>query len=117
MKATVVTAMCRLVSNASRRILSEQDALAIQEGMVAVMKEGTGRRIQLDGWSSAGKTGTTQNSSPSTVVCNIPINITSVLLCVGLRRVQISSQSFLALVTVDEPTKGGYYGGSTAGRW
>ena len=103
------------VNRVARRILSEQDALAIQEGMVAVMKEGTGRRVQLDGWSSAGKTGTTQKLIPvngrlqysnkhhiGSFVCWAPAT-------------PAVEPEFLALVTVDEPTKGGYYGGSTAG--
>ncbi|TVR11081.1 MAG: penicillin-binding protein 2 [Planctomycetota bacterium] len=95
-----------------RRILSEADSLAIESAMRTVMESGTGRRVQLDGWSSAGKTGTTRkviNGQYSS-----EHHIGSLVAWAPARPDR--TPDFIALVTVDAPEKGtGYFGGLTAG--
>lgn len=95
-----------------RRILSESDSLAIEGAMRTVMESGTGRRVQLDGWSSAGKTGTTRKVINGQYSSDHHIG--SFVSWAPARPDR--TPDFIALVTVDAPERGtGYYGGATAG--
>ncbi|TVR43444.1 MAG: penicillin-binding protein 2 [Planctomycetota bacterium] len=98
-----------------RRLFAEADALAIQDAMISVMREGTGRRVQLDGWSSAGKTGTTRKliNVGGRMQYSDQHHIGSFVSWAPARRDR--KPDFLVLVTIDEPTKNGSYGGQTAG--
>ena len=94
----------------TRRIYAAEDAVAIQAAMAMTMTEGTGKRVQLDGWSSAGKTGTTEklvngqyasDRHIGSFVCWAPADPdrTAELLC---------------LVVIDDPRKAGTFGAETA---
>ncbi len=93
-----------------RRIFEPAEAAAIRTAMNMTMTEGTGRRVQLDGYSSAGKTGTTEklvdgryrsDRHIASFVCWAPAapGIDPALLC---------------LVVVDDPRANGHYGGQVA---
>ncbi len=95
---------------ASHRIYEEKDALAIQEAMTHTMTEGTGKKADLDGYSSAGKTGTAEKlvnghyskeNHVGSFVCWAPAQAD--------RRAELC-----ALVVIDDPSRGGHYGSETA---
>ncbi len=92
------------------QMFEEQDALAIQEAMTHTMTEGTGKKAELDGYSSAGKTGTAEKlvngryskeNHVGSFVCWAPAQPD--------RRAELC-----ALVVIDDPTRGGHYGSETA---
>jgi cell division protein FtsI (penicillin-binding protein 3) len=104
----------------SRRVLTPEAAVGIQTAMTKTMTEGTGKRLQLDGYSSAGKTGTTE------MLVDVPL--------ANGRKVKRYSKSnhigsfvcwapaepgravsLVALVVVEDPQKNGHYGSQTAG--
>jgi cell division protein FtsI (penicillin-binding protein 3) len=111
-RSRVVTPPTRL---GARRLLTEADALRVQEAMIEVMRHGTGSEHRLVGWTCAGKTGTTEK-----------------LIEVGGRR-DYSDRNhigsfvgwapanparpaeLLALVIIDDPRRNGHYGSQTAG--
>ncbi len=49
-----------------KKVLSPETALEMKRMLQQVVVEGTGKKAQLDGWSSAGKTGTAQKADPAT---------------------------------------------------
>ena len=49
---------------ATRRVLSPQTAAQMQEILAGVVREGTGKRAAVEGYQTAGKTGTAQKPSP-----------------------------------------------------
>ena len=89
-----------------------EDAAAIKEAMTHTMDEGgTGAKLVLDGYLSAGKTGTAEKlvdgryskeHHVGSFVCYAPADPN--------RRTEL-----VALVVIDDNTKGGHYGGETAG--
>jgi len=98
----------------SRRVFDRGDAARIERAMVAVMEEGTGRRVRLDGYTIVGDTATTEK-----------------LVEVGGRRVYSDDHhigsfvgwgpvredlepELLALVVIDDPEENGHYGSQTA---
>lgn len=98
----------------SRDLFPPDQALAIQDAMCAVVTEGTAKASQLDGWSMAGKTGTTEK-----------------LVDVGGKKVYAKDKhigsfvayspakpdlqaAMLVMVVVDEPTRSGHYGATVA---
>jgi cell division protein FtsI (penicillin-binding protein 3) len=91
-----------------RRIYTALDAAQIQEAMTHTMSDtrGTGKNLRLDGYTSAGKTGTAEkykgDKYVGSFVCWAPAEP-------GVR------PELLCLVVIDEPSEGSYYGGSCAG--
>ncbi|MBA3686743.1 MAG: penicillin-binding protein 2 [Planctomycetes bacterium] len=93
-----------------RRMFSVEDAARVQEAMTSVMTKGTGENAALDGYTSAGKTGTTEklvngryskSNHIGSFVCWAPAS--------AERRPEL-----LALVVIDDPTQNGHYGSETA---
>ena len=95
-----------------RRFYQPADAAQIQDAMTSVMEEGTGKRAQLDGWTSAGKTGTTEKlvggrysktNHIGSFVCWAPAD-------------PGTAPAALALIVVDDPQRKehGHYGGQVA---
>jgi cell division protein FtsI/penicillin-binding protein 2 len=94
----------------ARRMFTPTDAARIQSAMTHTMTEGTGTKASLNGYTSAGKTGTTEKlvnghySSDSHIgsfVCWAPATE-------GVR------PELLALVVIDDPRQNGHYGSETA---
>ena len=94
----------------SHRVFSAAEALAIQSAMTHTMTEGTGKRVQLDGYSSAGKTGTAEkiidgryasNHNVGSFVCWAPAES-------GARA------ELCCLVVIDDPSQNGRFGADTA---
>jgi cell division protein FtsI/penicillin-binding protein 2 len=95
---------------AARRVFSAADALQIQQAMTHTMTDGTGKRVQLEGYSAAGKTGTAEkliggqyskNRNDCSFVCWAPAEP-------GVR------PELLCLVVIEAPTKNGRFGADTA---
>jgi cell division protein FtsI (penicillin-binding protein 3) len=96
-----------------RRMYSAVDAAAIQEAMTHTMDDGgTGAALELDGYVSAGKTGTAEKvidghyskdgRAVGSFVCWAPADAAH-------------KPELIALVVIDDSTKNGHYGGTTAG--
>ena len=95
-----------------RSMYLPEDAAAIKEAMTHTMDEGgTGAKLGLDGYLSAGKTGTTEKLVDGryskehhigSFVCYAPADP-------GKRT------ELVALVVIDDSSKAGHYGGETAG--
>jgi cell division protein FtsI/penicillin-binding protein 2 len=94
----------------ARRIFTAEDAAGIQEAMNHTMIEGTGKRAALDGYTSAGKTGTAEkvidghyanDHNIGSFVCWAPAEpgVEPELLC---------------LVVIDDPSQGGRFGAEIA---
>lgn len=92
------------------RLFPTADAAQIQVAMTHTMTEGTGKRAGLDGWTSAGKTGTTEKlvngrySSANNVgsfVCWAPAS-------------PQRQPELLAMVVIDDPSANGRFGSETA---
>ncbi len=96
----------------ARRMYEDVDAAAIQEAMTHTMDEGgTGAKLGLDGYLSAGKTGTAEklidghyshDHHIGSFICWAPAD--------PGKRVEL-----LTLVVIDDSSKNGHYGGETAG--
>ena len=93
-----------------RRMFEPADAAKVQEAMASVMEEGTGKKVQLVGYTSAGKTGTSEklvggryskSNHVGSFVCWAPVS-------------PGRKPEFLALVVIDDPSQGGHYGSETA---
>lgn len=95
-----------------RRMYESVDAAAIQEAMTHTMDEGgTGAKLALDGYMSAGKTGTAEKlvdgrysneHHVGSFICWAPADP-------GKRA------ELVTLVVIDDSSKNGHYGGETAG--
>lgn len=95
---------------ATVRMFEPEDAAAIQQAMTMTMTEGTGKRVGLDGYTSAGKTGTAEkvidgryasDHNVGSFVCWAPAEP-------GMR------PELLCLVVVDDPSRNGRFGADTA---
>lgn len=96
---------------AQRKMYETADAAAIQEAMTHTMVEGgTGAKAQLDGYTSAGKTGTAEKiiggrysneHNVGSFVCWAPASPSQ-------------RPELLALVIIDDPARNGRFGSQTA---
>ncbi len=93
-----------------RRMFTVEDAAQIQSAMTHTMTEGTGSKVALNGYSSAGKTGTTEKLVDGhysnqhhigSFVCWAPAN-------------GVAQPEYLVLIVIDDPSKAGHYGSETA---
>lgn len=91
-----------------RRIFTTLDAAQIQDAMTHTMSDthGTGKNLKLDGYTSAGKTGTAEkykgDKYVGSFVCWAPAEP-------GVR------PELICLVVIDEPSEGSYFGATCAG--
>lgn len=93
-----------------RRVFARADADAIEHAMIETMRTGTGRRVALDGWPSAGKTGTTEKLIDGRYADDRHIGSFVAWAPAGP---DVRPQ-YLCLVVVDDPRRNGYYGSQTA---
>ena len=91
-----------------RRVISEETAAALRKMMTMVVTNGTAKTAQLNGYTSAGKTGTAQKIDPSTGRYSKSNYVASF---VGFAPAE--APLFTILVVVDSP-HGKIYGGDVA---
>jgi cell division protein FtsI (penicillin-binding protein 3) len=94
---------------APRRVTDERTAAQVRGMMEDVMIEGTGKSIQLDGYTSGGKTGTAQKIDPATGRYSRTNYIASF---VGFA--PVNDPAATVLVSIDSPV-GQHYGDEVAG--
>ena len=87
------------------RIISEQTAAEMRQMMQAVVLDGTGKPAQLNGYSSAGKTGTAQKVDPVTHAYSHTNVVASFAGFAPVNHPAIS-----IAVVIDNPTVGSRYG-------
>ena len=92
---------------ARSRILSGRTASELTEMLTGVVKRGTGKSSQLEGFSAAGKTGTAQKIDPSGRYSHSRFIASFVGFAPAER------PALAMVVTIDEP-RGHYYGGEVA---
>jgi cell division protein FtsI/penicillin-binding protein 2 len=95
---------------APRRLLRAETAAAIQLAMTHTMLEGTAKRSQLQGYSSAGKTGTAEKLINGRYADHL--NVGS-FVCWAPATPGVRPEA-LCLVVVDAPTRNGRFGADTA---
>jgi cell division protein FtsI (penicillin-binding protein 3) len=92
----------------AHRVISTMAAAEMRKMMEGVVLFGTGKRAQLDGYSSAGKTGTAQKIDPATHLYSKSMHIASFAGFAPVNTPVIS-----VAVIIDDP-KGAYYGTDVA---
>lgn len=93
-----------------RRLFAKADADAIEHAMIETMRTGTGKRSQLEGWVTAGKTGTTEKLVGGQYADDRHIGS-----FVGWGPAgELRPAEYLCLVTIDDPRRDGHYGSQTA---
>ena len=93
-----------------RQLFKADEALRVQAVMARTMTEGTGRRAQLTGYTSAGKTGTTRKFVDGAYSSSHHIGSFVAWAPADPDR----EPELLCLVVIDEPQANGYYGSQTA---
>lgn len=87
----------------ARRVLSPETAYQMRKMMEGVVRDGTGKEAQLNGYSSGGKTGTAQKIDPATHLYSKTMHIASFA---GIAPVD---HPVIAVAVVLDNPKGGYY--------
>jgi stage V sporulation protein D (sporulation-specific penicillin-binding protein) len=91
-----------------RQVISPTTAFTLKEMLRGVVEKGTGRKADLDGYTAAGKTGTGQKIGPSGTYEKGRY----VSSFIGFAPVE--DPRIVVVVMVDEPRRGGFYGGVVA---
>jgi cell division protein FtsI (penicillin-binding protein 3) len=97
----------------ARRVIKELTAAKMRAMMQGIVVEGTGKKAQLNGYSSAGKTGTAEKVDPVTHTYSHTKLVASFA---GFA--PVSSPAISVAVVIDTPTAGGedlHYGGAASG--
>jgi cell division protein FtsI (penicillin-binding protein 3) len=92
-----------------RRVISATTAATMRHLMEGVVLGGTGRKAQLDGYTTAGKTGTAQKIDPETHRYS-PTNYMASFIGYA----PINNPAVVTLVVLDSPHKGSHEGGWAA---
>jgi len=95
--------------DSAHRVISELTSAKMRSMMQGIVTEGTGRRAQLNGYSSAGKTGTAQKIDPATHTYSHTKLVASFA---GFA--PVSSPAISVAVVIDTPTVGTRYGAETS---
>jgi cell division protein FtsI (penicillin-binding protein 3) len=96
----------------SRRVIKEVTAAKMRTMMQGIVVEGTGKLAQLNGYSSAGKTGTAEKIDPATRTYSHTKLVASFA---GFA--PVNSPAIAIAVVIDTPTAGGeamHYGGAAS---
>lgn len=93
----------------SRRVIKEITAAKMRMMMQGIVTEGTGSMARLNGYSSAGKTGTAQKIDPATHTYSHTKLVASFA---GFA--PVSAPAISVAVVIDTPTVGTGYGGTTS---
>ena len=92
-----------------RRVISEKTANTLIKILEQVIIEGTGQAARINGYTAAGKTGTTQKIDPQLKRYSSFKHIASFVGFVPVERPAIS-----VIVVLDDPQKADHYGGQVA---
>jgi cell division protein FtsI (penicillin-binding protein 3) len=96
----------------SRRVITEMTSAKMRMMMQGIVTEGTGKQAALNGYSSAGKTGTAQKVDPATHTYSHAKLVASFA---GFA--PVSNPAISVAVVIDTPTAGGeaaHYGGAAS---
>jgi cell division protein FtsI (penicillin-binding protein 3) len=93
----------------AHRVISEMSAAEMRKMMEGVVLFGTGKAAQLNGYSSAGKTGTAQKVDPVTHLYSKTMHIGSFA---GFA--PVNNPVIAVAVIMDNPKKGSYYGAAAS---
>lgn len=93
----------------SHRVISELTSAKMRMMMQGIVTEGTGKKAQLNGYSSAGKTGTAQKIDPATHTYSHTKLVASFA---GFA--PVSNPAVSIAVVIDTPTVGSRYGAETS---
>jgi cell division protein FtsI (penicillin-binding protein 3) len=93
----------------SHRVIKEMTAAEMRAMMQGIVVEGTGKLAQLNGYSSAGKTGTAEKIDPVTRTYSHTKLVASFA---GFA--PVSAPAISIAVVIDTPTVGDRYGGTTS---
>ena len=94
------------------RPISARTARIVADLLVGVVEEGTGRAVQVEGVSIAGKTGTSQKANPNGGGYKRGSYISSFA---GFFPADKDAADYSMIILIDEPRGGAYYGGAVAG--
>jgi cell division protein FtsI (penicillin-binding protein 3) len=92
----------------AHRVISTMASAQMRKMMAGVVEFGTGRSAQLNGYSSAGKTGTAQKIDPATHTYSKTMHVASFA---GFAPV---SNPVIAVAVIIDTPKGSYYGASVS---
>lgn len=92
----------------AHRVISTYAAAEMRQMMEGVVLDGTGKTAQLDGYSSAGKTGTAQKIDPSTHRYSKTMHIAS------FAGFAPANNPVIAVAVIIDSPKGAYYGTAVA---
>lgn len=93
----------------AHRVITEMTSAKMRMMMQGIVTEGTGKKAQLNGYSSAGKTGTAQKIDPATHTYSHTKLVASFA---GFA--PVSNPAISIAVVIDTPTVGTRYGGETS---
>ena len=93
----------------AHRVISEATATKMREMMAGIVTEGTGKAAQLNGYSSAGKTGTAQKVDPVTHTYSHTKLVASFA---GFA--PVNDPAISVTVVIDTPTVGSLYGAAVS---
>jgi cell division protein FtsI (penicillin-binding protein 3) len=93
----------------AHRVISEMTSAKMRMMMQGIVTEGTGKKAQLNGYSSAGKTGTAQKIDPATHTYSHTKLVASFA---GFA--PVSNPAISIAVVIDTPTVGTRYGAETS---
>ncbi len=93
----------------AHRVITELTAAKMRAMMAGIVTEGTGKAAQLNGYSSAGKTGTAQKIDPATHTYSHTKLVASFA---GFA--PVSSPAISVTVVIDTPTVGSLYGAAVS---
>jgi cell division protein FtsI (penicillin-binding protein 3) len=93
----------------AHRVISELTAAKMRAMMAGIVTEGTGKAAQLNGYSSAGKTGTAQKIDPATHTYSHTKLVASFA---GFA--PVSAPAISVTVVIDTPTVGSLYGAAVS---
>jgi len=94
----------------AHRVISELTSAKMRKMMEGIVEEGTGKSAALNGYSSAGKTGTAQKIDPATHTYSHTKLVASFA---GFA--PVSNPAISVTVVIDNPTVGSRYGAETSG--
>ncbi len=95
-----------------RRVVSEQTADELNLVLRGVVKDGTGKKAAIDGYTVAGKTGTSRKPQPGGGYTDV--NGVTQYMATFVGFVPAEAPTLSVIVIIDEPSREGIFGGTVA---